>query len=190
MAGADVCVCVRGFTDVGTPRGEDGHVGGCPAYLVRPPAAEAPTRALIICPDIFGHTPTNVRLIADRLAEEAGLLVVVPDLYDGDAVPLSFLNNRFDLQPWFQRHGDAAVLPHLRAIVTALGAQGCVRVGAQGYCWGGRFAILLGGQEQLAHVVVACHPSRVAMPQDVEALQAPALFCCAEVKAATTRQPE
>ena len=190
--------CVKGFADVGEPRGTDERVGGCAAYVARPRTTTTTTtttpvrKALVICTDIFGHTPTNVRLIADRFAEDAGVLVVVPDLCDGDAIPLSFMTNRaaFDLGAWMGKHGDAATVPLLRAVVADLrAAHGIERVAVQGYCWGGRYAILGAstgggdGGQRVADLVVACHPSRVSVPKDIEAIETPALFVCAEVRA-------
>lgn len=59
---------------------------------------------------------------------------------------------------------------------------GTDRIGAVGFCWGGRYAILQAhGQEKGAEgssiggvdVAVACHPSLVSVPGDFEGVERP-----------------
>jgi dienelactone hydrolase len=199
-AGAMDC-CVTGYLDVGETRGTDGTLGGFPAYFARP--AIPTTKALMICTDVFGYNLINIRLLADTVCRETGLLVVVPDLFDGDALPVSLMDMveaKADgwwgaavkgvrmvgtlvgtLLPWMLRHGDNAIRPKLEPIVRDLrAAHGIERVAAQGFCWGGRYSILLASTD-LVDVGVHNHPSRVGFPADVEGISKPSFFVFAEV---------
>ena len=88
--------------------------------------------------------------------------------------------------PWLMRHGDAATLPIVeealkegRAWATA---KGNGRLGAVGFCFGGRYSILAaGGAEPRVDAYVAVHPSQVGVPADVDAVRRPGLFVLAEV---------
>lgn len=59
------------------------------------------------------------------------------------------------------------------------GAKSSIKIGVAGFCWGGRYAILLAGPagsgassggEKLVDCVFAAHPSLVSVPQDVRAV--------------------
>lgn len=89
------------------------------------------------------------------------------------------------------RHaGDAATLPIVKKILPAIRSeQGISKLAAIGYCWGGRYSLLAGGSILGAELeaangqidcFAACHPSWVTMPGDVEQVQKPGIFICAE----------
>jgi dienelactone hydrolase len=52
------------------------------------------------------------------------------------------------------------------------------KIGVAGFCWGGRYALLLGqksfAEKPLVDAVFAGHPSMMALPADVEGLVVPA----------------
>ena len=52
---------------------------------------------------------------------------------------------------------------------------GTNKVGALGFCWGGRYALLAagGGGEGLVDAAVAAHPSLLAVPGDLEGISKP-----------------
>jgi len=59
-------------------------------------------------------------------------------------------------------------------------AAGKVRVALQGYCWGGRIAVLLSGSHpDLVDVICAAHPGGLTLPIDVDRVQVPAAFVLA-----------
>ena len=82
---------------------------------------------------------------------------------------------------WIRRHGDATTIPLLHKVCDALRSpeHGIIRLGVQGYCWGGRYAILLAGSGH-ADAFVAAHPSAVSVPADIEAVQRPGCFILAK----------
>ena len=200
-APADMSCCTTGYLDVGETTGTLGTLGGVNAYFARPAAPSE--KALLICTDVFGFELINVRLIADIVCKETGFLVVVPDLFDGDALPVSLIDmmdekpksvwgsisrgarmfgSVFSMLPWITRHGDASIRPKLEAIVTDLRTtHGVKRLAAQGFCWGGRYSILLAGTDRV-DVCINNHPSRVSFPADIEALAKPSFFVLAEVR--------
>ena len=166
--------------------------------------------ALLFLTDIFGFGFVNSQLLADTYAA-AGVHVYVPNIFgraaDGsaDAVPAATLNVndeapapsflgrtwqgvRFaaaipSLVPWLMRHGEAVTAVRVAAAAAAVRAllpPGTPLIAA-GYCFGGCYALRLGGgAAPVADAVVAVHPSGIALPRDAEALVRPTLFCLAE----------
>ena len=54
-------------------------------------------------------------------------------------------------------------------------------VGCVGFCFGGKYSVLLGGGEfPKAACCAGVHPSRVSLPDDLRSLRVPSLFCLAE----------
>lgn len=83
--------CLSGVVATGTPKGREDTIGGRPCYIAEP-ESKSPTQSVIFLVDVFGWTFPNVRLLADQYAE-AGLYCYIPDVHDGDSLPLSFLQN-------------------------------------------------------------------------------------------------
>ncbi|UVO50981.1 dienelactone hydrolase family protein [Sphingomonas sp. SUN019] len=120
------------------------HTGSFNAYRADP--AGAPTAAIIVIQEIFGVNP-GIRSKCDRLAEQ-GYLAIAPDLFwriepgvqlDPDVTPefdrALALMGQFD-----QDKGVADIEATIRFARGELGAGG--KVGAVGYCLGGRLAFM------------------------------------------------
>ena len=112
------------------------------AYVARP--AGNPKAAIIVIQEIFGIN-AGIRRKCDKLAED-GYLAVAPDLFwqfedgielDPDIEPE--MNKALDLFGKFDQ--DQGVRDIEAAIKYARG-QGCSKVGAVGYCLGGRLAYM------------------------------------------------
>ena len=113
------------------------------AYCARP--SGAPTAAIVVIQEIFGVNP-GIRRKCDTLAE-AGCLALAPDLFwrlepgveldpdvDDEFEAALDLMGRFDQD---QGVGDIeATIRHAR------NSEGCEKVGAVGYCLGGRLAFM------------------------------------------------
>lgn len=179
MAGA---CCISGSEFAGTPAGTETCVGGVDCYVARPAGGVTPKKALFVLTDVFGWGFANPRLLADRYAAAAGVLVLVPDLHDGDSIAsdaldcmlkpatswahrlsnvlVALVRVPFSLIPWLLRHGDAATLPRLQAVAAGARAElGVERIATIGFCWGGRYAVLTGGGAPFAaDAVLVAHP--------------------------------
>lgn len=130
-------------------------------------SADAPPRttahggsALILLHDMFGWKLPNSRLLADRFAAAMGVTVYLPDFFRGEqlhpadwdhlvaqrrgffskvAQGVQFFVALPKLISFMKRHGAPVVRPHMDRFVAHLRAvEGAARIGAVGYCWGGR----------------------------------------------------
>ena len=154
---------------------------------------------------VFGWQVKNIRLLADEYAK-AGFYCYVPDFLQGDAIPTSFLDNSepnikkqetlgmtdkaanaaivsATLATWLPKHREGITKPLIDGFVnTVRKVPGTNKIGAVGFCWGGRYAILqahgpkvdetgssIGGVD----ASVAFHPSLVSVPGDFEPASVP-----------------
>ncbi|KAI9053547.1 hypothetical protein LZ554_002502 [Drepanopeziza brunnea f. sp. 'monogermtubi'] len=185
--------CLSGKVHDGTPTGKIETIGHLQTYVAAP-SDGSKARTIVFIVDIFGWEFKNVRLLADNYAK-AGFYCYIPDVHQGDSLPLDFLNSvepplktreqmtmiektkatavvGTTLPPWLIRHREAISKPIIEKFFKDVRQiPGTGKVGAIGFCWGGRYAILA------AHGVVdaayACHPSLVAVPGDFEAVTKP-----------------
>ena len=129
--------------------------------------------------------------MADNYAK-AGFYCYIPDVHQGDSLPVEFLQSvepplkvREDaglidkakgtvdvmatLGPWLATHREGVSEPLISGFVnTVKKIPGTQHVGAIGFCWGGRYAILQaqkprgesGGGVDAAY---ACHPSLLSV---------------------------
>ncbi|KAL2919160.1 hypothetical protein HK105_201435 [Polyrhizophydium stewartii] len=193
--------CLRGFLHEGTPAGSVIKVGGLDTYLATSEAGET-DKAVVLIHDVFGWGIPNPRLIADRIAKDGGYRVYVPDFFNGDAPnvgllekfltkPKSFMDRLSatgsmflgapSFMAWLGRHRDEATVPLLDAVFKDLRENhGVKRIGAIGYCWGGRY-VVLAGIRGLADVIVPTHPSQINIDEDIpKVLDKPTLYCLSE----------
>ena len=126
--------------------------GSFRAYLAKPAQGSGP--GIVLCQEVFGINP-YLRDMADLFAEE-GYVVIAPDLFwrlepgvdlgygEADMKKAHALHDRFDVDQGVRDIGAA---------VQALRAQPACKgkVGALGYCLGGKLAILAA-----AHLDVDC----------------------------------
>ena len=110
---------------------------------------------------------SNPQLIADQLAEN-GYFVMMPDLFNGDPVPLN-RGGDFDIQKWKEgeynkkKHGHLP--PNIDPIIDAMLVEmrtkyNCEKIGAIGYCFGAKYVIrhLRPGEKKI-DVGYCAHPS-------------------------------
>lgn len=120
--------------------------GAMPAYLVRPPAGDGP--GLLLLQEIFGVNP-HIRGVAEQYAL-AGFTVLAPDLFWRQAprVELGYVGAERDraielMKQLIREQAVAdmqAAVDWLRQDGSASPSQSPRRVGAIGYCMGGRLA--------------------------------------------------
>jgi dienelactone hydrolase len=133
--------CVSGHIHEGTPKGKFETVHGLNTYVTGSGSA-----TIVFIPDIFGIYP-NAKLLADTWAEEGGWRVLVPDVFEGDAVSLDYLSliapsgpildKRTEdqakadgaktmeiLGPWLGKHSEGHVLPLIEKFFKGVKAEG------------------------------------------------------------------
>ncbi|KAG7099778.1 hypothetical protein E1B28_001590 [Marasmius oreades] len=154
---------------VGTPVGNIEKIGGVNTYVSLPRGPAKPkNEAVLYLSDIFGLALVNNRLLADQFAS-AGYAVFAPDYLNGDPVPADDPN--FNITEWSTRHGPEQTLPPTRAVIAALKGRGITKLGATGYCFGGRYSTIF-SQTNEVKVAVMAHPSSLTIPDDFETIVA------------------
>jgi len=106
-------------------------------------------------------------LIQGRLADsiaKAGYLVVLPDLFKGDAIPLQTPERGLNLTEWFSRHPtaeiDSIIESTIKYIRTELGSK---KVGGVGYCLGGKYVPRFLAEGKGLDAGFIAHPSNLEL---------------------------
>ncbi|KAI1610462.1 esterase/lipase [Exophiala viscosa] len=192
--------CISGSVHDGTPTGREDTIGGLSTYIAEP-SDKSTSKTVVFLVDIFGYKFKNVRLLADNYAK-AGFYVYIPDVHEGDSLPIEFLQSvepplkakeeegyltkaketvdvMATLGPWLAKHREGVSEPIISGFINAVRQiPGTNKIGAIGFCWGGRYAILQGhkrteGQVGGVDAVYAAHPSLLSIPADIEAVTVP-----------------
>ncbi|KAI8928974.1 dienelactone hydrolase [Entophlyctis helioformis] len=207
LAKAGMCAdCAQGHVWTGEPTGTESRLGALDVYIATPPAsaspASAPKGAVLFIHDAFGWKLPNSRLLCDKLASLTGFTVFMPDFYTGDSLgPTTSVEHLFEDKPtmfgrfvqgvqfmaflptmltFINRHGPAETLPLLQSALTDIhAAVPGAKIGAVGYCWGGKYALRLGAMG-LVTASIAAHPSVVDVATDVRGTTAATLLLLAE----------
>ncbi|TLD29690.1 Elongation factor [Venturia nashicola] len=181
MSNAPAACCVSGVKHEGEPVGLIKEIGGIKSYVATP---EKDTKnAILYIPDAFGLELINNKLLADDLAR-AGYLVVIPDVFRGNPVPESVLTEgmgSFDIMGWVKTHPTDIVDPILDAVIKDLKAShGITRIGAVGYCFGGKYVVRYLAAGKGVDAGFVAHPSFLT-PEEVEAAKGPLSIAAPEV---------
>ena len=130
------------------------------AYVASPQRRKKPTSAVIYLSDIFGLPLVNNKLLADAIAA-AGFLVVFPDLFAGDAVPVDAMGSpSWNMTAWRERHPVSAIDEIVTATIEAVNSQfGYEDIGAVGYCFGGKYVARFLTEDGGLSAGFAAHPS-------------------------------
>jgi carboxymethylenebutenolidase len=135
------------------PSGSITRVAGLNVYLARP---ECESRgAVLLLPAAYGFN-ASLRQCADGIAA-AGVTALAWDPFHGKDVtglPIS------EIMPLLGTITDDDALAEQRILIGHLaGSLGAERIGVIGWCFGGRLAFVLAGQEPRLAACVAYHPS-------------------------------
>ncbi|KAE9986837.1 hypothetical protein EG328_004556 [Venturia inaequalis] len=172
--------CTIGVKHEGEATGTIQDIAGISTYIALPPSnSNAPTIAILLLTDIFGHQFPNNQLIADQYALN-GYLTLMPDLFHGDAIPIHRPAD-FDMDSWRKKHAFEHVDPIVRAMIGELkGPLKARRIGGVGYCFGAKFVTrFLTGEGGLEAGFVA-HPSWVTA-REVGGIEGPLCIAAAEI---------
>ncbi|TID27719.1 dienelactone hydrolase family protein [Venturia nashicola] len=153
--------CGGGVLHDGNSTGEYRDFGGINTYLSYPPSKKTDV-AILYLTDIFGLPLVNNRLLGDSLAK-AG-----PDLFKGDAIPADALNpgSTFNMSEWRTRHtvamADAIVESTIKTMRSELGVK---KIGAVGYCYGGKYIARFLAAGKGLDAGFTAHPSSVELAE-------------------------
>ncbi|GAB7344385.1 hypothetical protein MBLNU457_2243t1 [Dothideomycetes sp. NU457] len=168
------CTTDRPTPSGAKPTGELTKIADIETYISKPHSYPTqPAKLLLLLTSGTGIHSTNNQLQADAFASE-GYLVIMPDQFNSDPAPstthttpatdpspsvieqikMGFVDaaKSFRIDMWLARHTAQSVLPILNSFLDAAEAEfaDCVSYGqgvyAAGYCFGGKYVLLLAGE--------------------------------------------
>ena len=166
--------CCSGFVDAGSPTGTIQSISGISYYEALPDEKEkSHENAMIICPDVFGWSLPNVRLLADGFAKALKIPCLVPDMFvKGTDIPATVFDSMQCLTTnpknagflskvsaigqlmWYMpafalsntiTRNTKTIVDFMDALQQVHAYKGFVM---QGYCWGGRMVVKLAQGDQ------------------------------------------
>jgi len=200
--------CLSGKIQEGKPKGREEEINGVLTYVAEPENGDK-SKTVVFLVDIFGWKLPNVRLLADEYAA-AGFTAYIPDVHEGDSIDESFLQTveprlpdrearsmtesatatasiGATLGPWLVKHREGVARPIIENFIDKVRyIPGTNKVGAIGFCWGGRYAILAAHKNlstkdgKGVDAAYACHPSLVSIPADFEPVAVPLALALGE----------
>lgn len=163
----------------GTPVGETKNVNGIQTYISYPPDKKT-DHAILYMLDAFGLPLAENRLLADSMAR-AGYLVVVPDYFAGEPAPVDLAKpGAFDFSTWINRHSAEQVDPILENTIKYMKSTlGVKKIGAVGYCFGGRYVGRFLAKGKGLDAGFMAHPTLLSAPE-AQAIAGPVSVGAAE----------
>jgi len=173
MSGGPCADCFRGDVHDGTPEGTTTTLHGLPTYVANPPQGTTPKGIVVFIPDAFGWEFVNNRLLCDKYAKRAGVIVYLPDFMAGHSMPIPALDLMEKIMkpaswlttilykpfyvlraasmaiPFFFANRASIAKPRIFAFFQALRTSAppfetnSLKIGAAGFCWGGKYTVLL-----------------------------------------------
>ncbi|KAH8670993.1 Alpha/Beta hydrolase protein [Xylariales sp. PMI_506] len=174
------CTTDRPTPDGEAPKGEVRKLGDIDVYVSKPSSYPAsPSKLLLHLTGGTGLHSINNQIQSDRFAAE-GYVVIMPDLFEGDPAPNSSATleepeeaashsildvfklktvetvKSFMIDMWLARHTEEKVMPIIKKVIDAAKAEFADAVAAGdgiyavGYCFGGRYVLLLAAERSVA----------------------------------------
>jgi dienelactone hydrolase len=108
-------------------------------YISYPPGSNTSTKALLYVTDIFGVPLLENKLLADSLAAN-DYLVVMPDLFNGDAISVEEQEKGLNLTDWRAAHPTSEIDRIINTTLAYMRSEMDVdKIGGLGYCFGGKY---------------------------------------------------
>ncbi|KAF2104061.1 alpha/beta-hydrolase [Rhizodiscina lignyota] len=173
--------CISGVMHDGESIGEFKDIAGTETYLSYPPDKKTEYGIVYIC-DAFGMQFVNNRLLADSMAH-AGYFVVMPDIFHGDPVPTDAFSPgaTFDFQKWLPKHPKEQIDSIVDAAIKAMRSEfGVKKIGAVGYCFGGKYVVRFLAEGKGLDAGFIAHPSLVVR-EELKAIRGPLSIAAAEI---------
>jgi len=177
--------CGKGVLNGVNSTGVFHNISGISTYLAYPKDKKTDIGILYLS-DIFGVSLINNQLLADSFAA-AGFFVVEPDLFAGDPVLLDQLGDpSFNITAWLEKHPmnviDSIVETTINSMRTKLGVK---KIGAVGYCFGGKYVTRFLAPGKGLDAGFTAHPSAV-VPEEYEGVAGPLSIAFGELDASNT----
>lgn len=108
-------------------------------YHSYPPGRNTSTKAILYITDIFGVPLPQNQLLADSIASN-DYLVVMPDLFAGDAISVEEQEAGLNLTEWRALHPTPEIDRIINATIAYMRDELEVeKIGGVGYCFGGKY---------------------------------------------------
>lgn len=123
-------------------------------YVAEPKEGLRNKGAVLLLSDVFGLRQ-NSQLLADDFASN-GYLAVLPDLLDGESLPLDvFQTGSVNIPAWALRHGVEQVDPIVDSTIKFMReGMGVEKIAAAGYCFGAKVYPLTGHTNLPVYVAI------------------------------------
>ncbi|KAL2270504.1 hypothetical protein VTJ83DRAFT_2688 [Remersonia thermophila] len=187
------CLDKSAVVHTGTPAGKEIKYANLTFYVAEPDPRNPRTKAragaaVLYLSDVFGLGIVENKLLADSFAR-AGYLTIVPDLFDGSPAPGDISVPGFNTTEFLARHNPTTIDPKIASSIRYLRRNRRIsRIGAPGYCFGGRYTFRFAGPSGVASVqngrdayidaTYAAHPSLLSA-EEILAIGAPASIAAA-----------
>jgi len=177
--------CTVGVRHDGTPTGKSIKIADTiDAYVAVPTSTNVHEKtAILFLPDVISIWQ-NSQLIADQFAAN-GYYTLIPDLFNKDPVQLNPPEG-FQIFEWLNKgtggnnpHTTEFVEPIVQKSLDYLKAQGYTKIGAVGYCFGGKYVIRFLKAGKGINVGYVAHPSFVE-EEELAAISGPLSIAAAE----------
>jgi len=125
--------------NAGVPVGRMHNISGINMYISYPPGRNTSSKALLYVTDIFGVPLLQNQLLADSLAAN-DYLVVMPDLFKGDAISVEEQEAGLNLTEWRALHPTPEIDSIINTTIAYMRSELDVeRIGGLGFCFGGKY---------------------------------------------------
>ncbi|GAB1320030.1 hypothetical protein MFIFM68171_10240 [Madurella fahalii] len=178
------------LANTGEPVGEEIVHNNITIYISRPDAESARAKAragtaVLFLTDVFGIALPENKLLVDSFAR-AGYLTVAPDYFNGSPAPGDINVPGFNTTEFLARHNATVTDPIIATTIEYLRTELNVsRIGAPGYCFGGRYAFRFLAEGHGVDVAYAAHPSLLEA-SEIQAIDGPVSVAAAERDALLT----